>query len=137
METEKIQKKASWLISCPNCFAINNNLAELCHQCNSRIGSNLSPLGIVQSEGEIFRKVVSNRPKPLVLFFVWLIFLPVTVTGLGLAFNQAIYDRGANGFIAFWFGIFTAMIGIYFLFKVTKNYFTMKEKSFNQNDELV
>lgn len=130
METEKIKEKGSWLTSCPNCFAINNDLALVCHQCNSRIGSNLDPLGVVQSEGELWRKATTNKPKPIVLFFVWLIFLPVTFIGFGLAFNQAIYDRGANAFLAFWFGVFTAMIGIYFLYTVTKNYFTMKTKKF-------
>jgi len=126
MNNENIKQKASWLKSCPNCFAINNDLAENCRQCNSNLGSNLSPLGIIRSEAELLGKAATHKPKPIVLFVVWLIFLPVTVIGLGLAFNQAIYDRGSNAFLAFWFGVFSAMTGIYFLFTVTRNYFTMK-----------
>ena len=119
-------------ITCPACLAINDDFAVNCIKCNLKLSSSLNPLDIVQSEGELFRKVTANRPKPLVLFMVWLIFLPVTFIGLGLAFNQAIYDKGTNAFIAFWFGILTAMIGVYFLYTVTKNYFTMKEKKFEE-----
>ena len=129
MEREDIQlKKEANLVNCPSCFALNDDFSDFCQRCNSRIGSKLDPLGIVHAEGELWRKATTQKPKPIVLLITWIIFLPVTIIGLGLAFNQAIYDRGSNAFMAFWFGIFTAMIGIYFLYTVTKNYFRMKGK---------
>ncbi len=137
METEKAEKKASWLISCPNCFAPNNDLAIVCHQCNSKFGANLDPLGIARSEAEMLGKALTIKPSFVVLLGTWMIFLPVAIMGVVTTISQALYDSGSRGFFFFWFGIAGFAIAAYFLYTVTRNYFTMKEKSFNQNDELV
>lgn len=139
MEIEKLENENPVVkaISCPACFAINDDFAQFCEQCNLKFGANLNPMDIVHSEAELFRKATATKPKFIVLFGVWVIFLPMVALGLGLSLSQILYESGTNGFLFFWLGIISFSIGLFFLYNVIHNYFTMKEKSFNQKDELV
>lgn len=135
MESENIQFKkiGSKLMSCPNCFALNDDLTEFCHQCDSRLGSNLTPLGIARSEADVLGKVTTIKPKFIVLLGTWIIFFPVLLTAIVLGINQVLYVSGSNGFIFFWFSMAMIVVSSTFLYRVTSNYFTMEEKKWDDN----
>lgn len=135
MERENLEviNKASWLITCPNCSAVNNDLAEFCYKCNNKFGTNLDPMGIIYDEGALLRNVAHKKPKFIVLLGTWLIFLPLVISGFLLSLDQILYESGTNGFLFFWLGVAMVFVSLFFLYNVTRNYFTMKEKKFNQN----
>lgn len=125
---QNFNKTESWLMNCPVCSAVNDNLAKYCKECSNRF-ENLDPIGIIQSEGELFRKLNTGRPKLIVLLGTWVMFFPLSVIGISIAVSQALYDTGTSGFIFFWFGVLGFAIGSYFLYNVTRNYFKMKKNS--------
>ncbi len=141
METEngEVKKNDSWLITCPNCFAINDDFAIVCHKCHSKFGANLDPLGIARSEAEVLGKSTTVKPKFVVLIGTWILFLPTFLIGFGLIVNQIFfqYGSGTGGLLLFWIGIIIGGVSIKFLFTVTKNYFTMQKKQFDQDGEML
>ncbi|HRH44513.1 MAG TPA: hypothetical protein PKY82_22950 [Pyrinomonadaceae bacterium] len=140
MESENIQSKkiGSKLISCPNCFALNDDLTEFCHQCNSRvIESNLTPLGAAYSQGDMLGKALETRPKLIVLIMTWVFALPIFLISAAMVVNQIFNGGGTNGLFAFWFGIISCIVSGKFLYTITKNYFTIKKKVFENDGELL
>lgn len=124
-----VGKNDSWLISCPNCSAVNNDLAEFCYNCNLKFGANLDPMGIIYDEGALLRKAAHNKPKLIVLIGTWLIFLPILLSAIALGIEMAMTGEDASGFIFFWLSAAVAFFSIFFIYQVTNNYFTMKQKS--------
>lgn len=140
MELENLQLKnhASKLISCPNCFALNDNLAEFCHECHSRVvESNLTPMGSAYSQGRLFGKSLETKPKLIVLIMTWVFGLPIFLISAAMFINQIFYGSGTNGLFAFWFGIVSCLLSGKYIYTITKNYLTIKEKVFENDGEFL
>lgn len=128
---------ASWLMNCPACSAVNSNLADFCQKCNYKFEANLNPLGIIHSEGEMLRRAVKQKPKFIVLLGTWVIFFPVILSSIALIISLILNQSGTTGFLFFWLGIFVGGFSLKLLYTVTKNYFTMKDKVFESDGEML
>lgn len=139
MIEEKLEGKISnsWLMNCPACSAVNSNSAEFCQACNYKFEANLTPLGIIHTEGEMLRKSVAQKPKFIVLLGTWIIFFPIFVTSIALIINLILNESGTIGFLIFWLGIVACVISVKILYTVSKNYFTMKDKIFERDGEML
>lgn len=116
-------------VSCLNCLAINDDLARFCQKCNYPIGSTLDPLAAAQSEGALLGKTTQSRPKFIVLFVVWLMFLPIFLISSASAVDLVFNGGGTSDFMFFWFSVVMGAISFYFLYQVTANHFRSKDNS--------
>jgi len=114
------------LIVCPECGSRVGSDRDICPICNAAIGiaGNLDPMSAIQGEGRALVKATEGRPKFIVVFGVWLIFLPMLIGSAAVSFDVVSTGTGsgASGFIFFWGGIALSIMSAAFLFKVTRNY---------------
>lgn len=130
MENEELKVRNSIFIgiSCPTCFTVNDDLARFCQKCNFPLGSTLDPLAMAQDEGRLLGKTTQTRPKLIVLFVVWLIFLPIFLVSSASAVNLILSGGGTSDFMFFWFCVVMFVVSFYFIYQVTLNYLRGKNK---------
>ncbi len=121
-------KKATEKITCVSCLAQNKQFDAFCHNCGSPIGAvaAIDPLQRIQTEGFFFRKMLEGRPKPIVLLGVWIIFLPLLLVSIGVAYS-CIIRRGPSDFGFFWMMVALSCLAFFFLYRVTKNYLAISK----------
>ena len=114
------------IIACMSCMAPNDALADFCEKCGAPLStmSTLDPLKIIRSEGFVIHKsTVTKRPKFIIFFGVWVLFIPWLVMSLATAYSAAFYLEGFFGFVFFWVGFALAVFAVVVLYRVTKNYY--------------
>lgn len=116
------------MIVCPECGGRVGSDRVACPICNAPIGvsGNLDPMAAIRGEGRALVRATEIKPKFIVVFGVWLIFLPMLIGSVALSFDviSTGTGSGASGFIFFWGGVGLSILSAAFLFKVTKNYLT-------------
>ncbi|HKR00351.1 MAG TPA: zinc ribbon domain-containing protein [Pyrinomonadaceae bacterium] len=122
--------RAGETLTCPSCLTVNQHSAGFCKECGAPIGavSTLDPMQTIQSEGFLFRKAVTGRPKPIVLLGIWILNLPAFAVSLGVAIYLLLNKRGWADFIFFWGAVAISFITFVILYKVTRNYLTIPRK---------
>lgn len=114
------------LIVCRECGRRVGSDRVVCPICNAAIGpaGNLDPMNAIRGEGHSLVKATEGKPKFIVVFGVWLIFLPMLIGSAAVAIDVASTGTGsgASGFLFFWGGIALSILSAAFLFKVTRNY---------------
>ena len=126
------------IIACLSCMAPNPATIAFCEKCGAPIGttSTLDPLKMIRAEGFLLKKATTDRPKPIVLFGVWIIFLPWLAGSILLAGSQILYGFDFEGFVFFWIGVGLAMVALIILYRVTKNYFAPLDLEQNEEDSI-
>lgn len=124
------------IVACLSCLAPNQAATAFCEKCGAPIGatSTLDPLKMIRAEGFMLGKAVNNRPKPIVLFGIWVIFLPWLAASVMMAGSQILYGFDSAGFVFFWLGVGLAVFALVVLYRVTKNYFTPPDFNRNETD---
>ena len=115
------------LILCPSCGTTIDPRFARCPSCNFAIGTSagLDPVGSIYDEGRMWVKATeANRPKPIVVIGVWIIFLPMLVGSAAVALNILTEGSGSGAahFVFFWIGVGLSILSLVFLIKVTGNY---------------
>ncbi len=113
-------------IVCPSCGTLIDAEHANCPNCFGPVGTsaNLDPMGAIHGEGRALAKAAQQKPKGIVVFGVWLIFLPMLIISSKSVFDIISdgFGSGSSGFLFFWFGIGVMILSITFLYKVTRNY---------------
>jgi len=101
-----------------------------CPECGSPVGARatLDPIQIIQTDGFLLHKAL-KRPKLIVLLGIWILHLPVLMIGVYFAIHLILNGSGWADFVFFWGAIVLAYIGFVILYKVTKNYLTIRKKA--------
>ncbi len=118
------------IMICISCMAPNDAAADFCENCNTPLSttSTLDPMKMIRAEGFALQKsTVMNRPTFIIVFGIWIMFLPALFVGLLLAYSQAFNGEGFAGFVFFWIGIFFVVLSAVILYRVTNNYFAEPE----------
>ncbi len=126
METGMMDQKTFVCFSCmqPNEFGQN-----FCKFCNTPISQNSSndPIQIALGEGMTYRKATESKPKPIVVFGIWLLFFPLFVVCSYVAIETIFILNGSVGFVLFWLMFIVAGFSFLMVYKVTKNYLYFEE----------
>ena len=121
---------------CPSCAAYIGVNEVFCPACRAPISlfANTDPLARIQTEGFLYGRAVDSRPKMIVVFCIWLVFLPVALfcgmVVIGILTGGA--GSGAGGFVIFWIAAVLAVFSVVLLYRVTKNYITKKPREFEE-----
>jgi hypothetical protein len=111
---------------CPACAAYIGPNEVFCPECRAPISllANTDPLQRIYAEGYMYSRVVSSRPKLVVVIGIWVIFGPLAAFSLFGVFSVMSDGLGSGGmgFIFFWGMMFLAVFSIVMLFRVTRNY---------------
>jgi hypothetical protein len=112
-------------------MTLNSRSAEFCRKCGYPIGkvATLDPVQSIQTQGLLFRKATEGRPKRIVLIGIWLCFLPGLVAGVYAAFRLILNPKGFSDFFFFWAAVGLCYIAFIILYRTTKNYITIPEKT--------
>lgn len=118
-------------ITCPACMTLNSQSAAFCRKCGSPIGavSTIDPLQSIQAEGFLLRKATTGRPGPIILVGIWILHLPVLVGSIVGAIYLIFNQTGWGNFVFFWAAVGLAYLAFMILYRTTKNYLTIPEKS--------
>ena len=120
-------------IVCTNCLHGNDAFRDFCEDCGAPISvySAYTPLGRIQTEGFAYRQATSNPSKLIVVFGMYLIFIPCIIACLVMIANtiatQKNYLMGAM-FIGF------NALSFVMLYKTTNSFIENKKKQ-NQSSE--
>ena len=119
---------------CPSCLFPNRTEVTWCKRCGAPIGltTAIVPTDAAHSVGFVYRGAVRGRPKPVVLFGVWLLFFPGWVANVFILywiFTGGSHDGHGLGTI--WLAIIGIAISSTMLYRVTRNYFTRPVKGTN------
>ena len=127
----KSETYANEEILCPSCLTPNGPFETFCRSCGSPIGATatLDPIHSIHAQGFIFRKAIEGRPRPIVLAGIWLIFFPVLLVSLYSATRLILNRTGFSDFFFFWAFIGLAFAAVVILYRVTKNYLTVRKKT--------
>ena len=125
---------------CSSCGNLISPYVDYCPKCLSPTAAtfNLDPINAIETEGHLLVRAAQGRQKPIVLIGIWILFLPVFLSGLLFAISilgEGISSGMAN-FVFFWVAIGLAFIGFTVLYKVTKNYFGWKPPTEDENGEI-
>ena len=119
METESI--------ACTNCLHENDDFRDFCEKCGAPISAYaaFTPMGRIQTEGFAYRQATSQPNKPIVVFGMYLTFLPLAIGSLVMV---------AESFASkdyLWMAIFVAVeaLSIAMLYKTTSNFVANKEQA--------
>jgi hypothetical protein len=126
METELMEQKT---FVCFSCMQPNESGRDICKFCNTPISQTSSndPLQIAFGEGLAYRKAAIGKPKPIVVFGIWLLFLPMFVFCSYTAVETAFTATGSVGFVLFWVMLTVAGFRFLMLYRVTRNYLYFEE----------
>lgn len=119
------------VIVCPACGLQIGANEVFCPKCGAPVSllSHVDPIQSIRAEGMMYAKAVDAKPRFVILFGIWVIFLPVFLVSL-MASGSVILGglgSGMSGFIFFWGGIAISIFSFVMLFKVTRNYFRAGE----------
>lgn len=105
MEAEKENVNGERVL-CPNCMAENLPARDFCESCGCPIGQfvNVDPLKRIYSQGWLFRRTVSSRITPIVLWGMWLIF-GIPLFAILIVLLQAGLDGALRENLWSWFSI--------------------------------
>jgi len=111
-------------ILCPSCLTLNETHAASCAKCGAPIGvaATLDPLQQIHAEGFGFRSAAEGPPRLIVLIGIWMIFLPMFV----LFSSVLITRRDSSPDLL---SLLLAVVSPVMLYRVTKNYFSKREKA--------
>ena len=105
-----------------NCMAPNEPSAHFCTKCGAPLSSYAStgPFESLFAEGAVYRQAAGRPRKLIVVLGVWLIFIPMMLSGLAIL-NAGFGFFGALGGVAI-IAVSGAMI-----WKTTRNYLAWKQ----------
>jgi hypothetical protein len=86
----------------------------------------LDPIQSINTQGFLFRKALEGRPKPIVLFGLWLMFFPALLGSLYGATHLILNRTRFADFFFFWALVGFAFVAFVILYRVTKNYLTAR-----------
>jgi len=107
---------------CPACLAELTAGCGFCPQCAAPVTPTaaISPFERIFSEGYIYRQAVASPRKLIVVVGIWLVFLPVFLSGVLMIVWHSFFREMPMPHV---FGaLFTSLIGGLGLFQVTRNY---------------
>ncbi len=107
---------------CPACLAELTAGCGFCPQCAAPVTPTvaISPFERIFSEGYIYRQAVAAPRKLIVVIGIWLVFLPVFLSGVMMLVRHAFFREMPMLHV---FGaVFATLIGGLGLFQVTRNY---------------
>ena len=113
------------LIICMSCMTPNDGSDKSCRNCGSSLSgtSSLDPVQTIQNEGALLRKAVYSRPKLIVLFGTWLLFVPWIIGTIFIEIEILSSWDGVPSLLFFLGGIALFLMAAIIIFKVTRNYF--------------
>jgi hypothetical protein len=133
MESEVLNERTFVCFSCMQPNEFENRFCKFCNAPISQYSSN-DPLQIAYNEGMTYRKAVEAKPKLIIIFGVWVLFLPVLLGSIAILFETISSGKGAVAFVFFWLSIAVGGFSLVMIYRVTKNYFYYQEKL--QNEEI-
>lgn len=109
---------------CPSCMAPNLVAAAYCDNCNMPLSAyaSLDPIGVISVEGHLLRKSISIKPKFVVVLGVWILFFPMFVLSFFGTITLALGGGGSREFIVLLISVFSMVLSLTFLYRVTKNF---------------
>jgi hypothetical protein len=117
---------------CTVCLFPNFPDVPWCKRCGAPIGptAGFVPTEAIFSVGYAFRAALRGRPKPLVVFGIWLFFFPgfVVNTSLILGFLLGRVDSVPR-LLSLWLAVIGVVICGSMLYRVTRNYLCSVEKA--------
>ncbi len=113
-------------IVCPSCGKLMDAGSVSCPNCFWQAGTsaNLDPVGAIRGEGEMFQKAFRQKPKPIVVLGVWIMFLPAFILCSAVAVST-LSDQAtptSQRLIMFAAMAAGAFISANFLYRITRNY---------------
>ena len=113
-------------IVCTSCLHQNDEIRKFCEECGAPIGAftTTMPFERIQAEGFAYREASSNPSKPIVIFGMYLIFMPWLIGAWSMAGYSFYYYDYLWGAIFFVLGLFAFLM----LLKTTKNYIKNKRE---------
>ncbi len=107
---------------CPACLAELTAGCGFCPQCGAPVTPTvaISPFERIFSEGYIYRQAVASPRKLIVVVGIWLVFLPVFLSGVLLVIRHAFFREMPMPHVVG--ALFASLIGGLGLFQVTRNY---------------
>lgn len=114
---------------CLSCMQPNEADEKICVYCDAPLHHPLStdPLQVAYGEGKTYGKTVSAKPKPIVVFGVWITFLPTFVVSIGVVIETLLNRNSSTGLILFLITLFLSIFSFIMLFRITKNYFLLEK----------
>jgi hypothetical protein len=115
---------------CFSCMQPNEFENRFCKFCNAPISqySSNDPLQIAFNEGMTYRKAVEAKPKFIIFFGFWVLFLPVLLASIAILVETVSSGKGTVAFVLFWLSIAVGGFSFVMIFRVTKNYFYYEAK---------
>ncbi len=107
---------------CPACLAELTAGCGFCPKCAAPVTPTvaISPFERIFSEGYIYRQAVASPRKLIVVVGIWLVFLPVCLSGVLMIVRHVFFREMPMLHV---FGaVFASVIGGMSLFQVTRNY---------------
>jgi hypothetical protein len=130
--TEKVEDQSGGHLVCPSCNGHNHPQSRYCAHCSAPLGSTAA--WDIQAAGYVLREAsATNRPKPVLLIGVWLLFFPMWIGCLSMFYLIGMLIlEGQHGYIlsllvALFFWILASAI----LYRSTTNYFQKKSQEKN------
>lgn len=123
---------------CLVCLFPNVPDVNWCKRCGAPMGPTTSivPTDAALSMGYVYRGAVQNRPKPVLLIGVWVLFLP-GLMGNGFVLWYVFRGEivGIKGVAALWLALAGGALCAVMLYRVSKKYFGgVRDKREEQSD---
>lgn len=117
------------LVVCMSCMTPNDSSDKSCQNCRALLSvtSSLDPVQTIQNEGALLRKAVYTRPKFIVLFGTWLLFVPWLFGTIFIGIEIVANWDGVTSLLFLLGGIALFLMSLILIFKVTRNYFKDRE----------
>lgn len=111
-------------IMCLKCMAPNAGTAHVCIECGAplSLANMLDPMTALYADAAAVSNAVYRPTRPIVVFTIWIIFLPGLIGSL-FGMSAGVATPGTAGLIFFWLFAGLAILSAIALFRVTKNYF--------------
>jgi len=137
-ETDCEPTSANETCLCLSCLYPHQPEAAFCKRCGAPVGSiaAIGPLERLYAEGFVYRKAAEGRPSLIVLFGIWLLFLPPAVLSLGmLAWGVHLEIRFGQNLFSNWIYICSGGLSLAMLYRVTKNFITLPKLKYASLDD--
>jgi len=105
---------------CPNCLTGNVEGSNFCSSCGGPLSAYaaIGPWEHIFAEGHIYRKATEHPNRFIIVLGIWVIFGPVALIGLGLAF----FEEPKQHLLQKLFFLGLVTVSIIVIFKTTRNY---------------
>ena len=113
-----------FVVACPRCAAPNLGNADFCDDCGRPLSptATLDPIKAIQSEGFVFRQMVSGRRSGLVLLGAWMAVVP------GFSYILFGGSSPAGGPALALAAFVSTGLGLTLLYRVTANYLRRRSR---------